>query len=66
MKFKAKVAHIFPDGSKMEYESYLESENHQKAFLSACDSFYDAIKKLNGMDKIQFGKSKIESIPDTN
>lgn len=66
MKFKAKVAHVFPDGSEVEYETYLESENHQKAYLSACDLFYSAIKNLNSRDKIQINKSKIESIPDTN
>ncbi|MEX2493506.1 MAG: hypothetical protein WD425_17275 [Nitrospirales bacterium] len=59
-QFKAKVAHIFDNGDKLELEAHVEADDHNAAFDLACHRFRSVVGELAGTASINIEQTKIE------
>jgi hypothetical protein len=60
LQFKVKVGHVFNDGSKLEYEAYLEAETYDTAYQATVAKFQQAAKEVAVLYPLTIEKAKVE------
>ncbi|WP_022941612.1 hypothetical protein [Psychromonas hadalis] len=59
VSFKVKLAHILENGDSIQFECFMEADNHNVAYEAAKLQFLQAIKGLSTETCIEIDKSKI-------
>ncbi len=58
--YKAKVAHMLDNGDKLEFEAFVDAENHDTAVTQAKVRLREVIGQLAKASDIEIDKTKVE------